>query len=82
MYSSLSVLRSALADENPEIRDAAVRALAEWPTPTVQEDLLHIARTSDNPVHKVLSLQAYIRMVEMQPYRSPERAVDQEFPQK
>ncbi len=73
--SSLSVLRSALGDENPEIRDAAVRALAEWPNPRAKEDLLRIARTYDNPIHKVLSLQAYIRMVEMEPFRSPERAV-------
>lgn len=73
--SSLSVIRTALGEENPEIKDAAVRALADWPTPTAQEDLLHIARTSGNPVFKILALQAYIRMVEMQPFRSPERAV-------
>ncbi len=73
--SSLPILRSALVDENLDIKDAAVRALADWPTPTAQEDLLHIARTSANPVHKILSLQAYIRLVEMERYRSPERAV-------
>jgi len=73
--SSLPILRSALEEENLEIQDAAVRALADWPTTTAQEDLLHIARTSTNPVHKILSLQSYIRMVEMDRYRSPERAV-------
>jgi HEAT repeat protein/type 1 glutamine amidotransferase len=74
--SSLPVLRAALDEENPAIRDAAVRALAEWPTAAAQEDLFHIARTSSSPVHKTLSLQAYIRTVEMQPFRSPERAVE------
>jgi HEAT repeat protein len=73
--SSLSVLRSALGEENPEIKDAAVRALADWPTPAAQEDLLYIARTFSNPIHKILSLQTYIRTVEMEPFRSPKRAV-------
>ena len=73
--SSLAILRSALEEENLEIQDAAVRALADWPTATAQEDLLHIARTSTHPAHRILALQSYIRMVEMEPYRSPERAV-------
>jgi hypothetical protein len=73
--SSLPVLREALTDDNPDVKDSAVRALAEWPTGTVKEDLLHIARTSETPVHKILALQAYIRMIGMEPYRSPESAV-------
>jgi len=73
--STLHVLREALDDEDKDVQDAAVRALADWPTMTAQEDLLHIARTSTNPIHKILSLQSYIRMVEMERYRSPERAV-------
>lgn len=73
--SSLPILRSALNEENLEIQDAAVRAFADWPTATAQQDLLHVARTSTNPVHRILALQSYIRMVGMEPYRSPERAV-------
>ncbi len=73
--STLHVLREALDDVDKDVQDAAVRALADWPTTTAQEDLLHIARTSTNPVHKILSLQSYIRMVEMDRYRLPERAV-------
>ncbi len=74
--SSLPILRSALEEANLDIQDAAVRALADWPTTAAQENLLHIARTSANPVHKILSLQSYIRMVEVERYRSPERAID------
>lgn len=73
--SSLPLLRTALIDENPDVKDAAVRALAEWPTVSAEEDLLHIAKTADTPVHKVLALQAYIRMIGMEPYRSPISAV-------
>jgi len=73
--SSLPLLRTALWDENPDVKDAAVRALAEWPAPSAKEDLLHIAKTSDGQIHRVLALQAYIRMMEMEPYQSPESAV-------
>ena len=73
--SSLPVLRTALAGEDPDVRDAAVRALAEWPTASAKEDLLQIAKTSETPVHKILALQAYIRAVGMEPYRSPASAV-------
>jgi HEAT repeat protein len=73
--SSLPALRTALDDDNPDVKDAAVRALAEWPTAVAKEDLLHVAQTSEMPVHKVLALQAYIRMIGMEPYRSPERGV-------
>jgi HEAT repeat protein len=73
--SSLPVLRTALQDGHPEVKDAAVRALAEWPTAAVIEDLLHVAKTSETPVHRVLVLQAYIRMIGMEPYLLPESAV-------
>ncbi len=73
--SSLPLLRSALSDENPDIKDAAVRALAEWPTPMAKDDLLEIAKTSEIPVHKVLALQSYIRMIGMEPFRAPDSAV-------
>jgi HEAT repeat protein len=73
--SSMPVLRTALTDDDPYVKDAVVRALAEWPTAVANEDLLHIAKTSDTSVHKVLALQAYIRMIGMEPYRLPESAV-------
>jgi len=73
--SSLSLVRKALADDNPEIRDAAVRALSDWPTLSPKEDLVRIVQTSQEQVHQVLALRAYIRMIEMEPYRSPESAV-------
>ena len=73
--SSLPMLRASLSDENPDVKDAAVRALAEWPTPMAKDDLLKIAKTSESPVHKVLALQSYIRMIGMEPFRAPESAV-------
>ena len=41
----------------------------------LKEDLVHIVKTSSDRTHKVLALRAYIRMIGMEPYRSPEDAV-------
>jgi HEAT repeat protein len=73
--SSLSLLREALEDPNAEVVDAAVRSLANWPTPAARDDVREIARTSKNEVLRVLALQAYVRMTGQEKYRSPKAAV-------
>lgn len=73
--SSLPLIRLALADQEPEVQDAAIRALADWPSSTPREEVLGIARTSQNLTHQVLALRGYIRMVGLEKYQSPETAV-------
>jgi HEAT repeat protein len=73
--STLPLLRQALEDPEADIRDAAVRALAEWPGTEPREDVLKIAQAFPGSTHQVLSLQAYIRMVGQAEYETPEEAV-------
>ena len=51
---------------DPAVRDAAVRAVAQWRTkdgaPEAWAALLTIARTSDDPKHHVLALRQYITL--------------------
>jgi hypothetical protein len=72
---SFRLVRPALADPDPVVADAAVRAIAEWPTITARDDALRIAGQSPNLVHRVLALQAFVRMIGLEPYRSPDGAV-------
>lgn len=72
--SGLPLIRKALAEGNPDLTDAAVRSLCDWPTATAKDDVAALARISANPVHRVLALQAFIRMVELEPYRNPAAA--------
>jgi uncharacterized protein len=74
--SSLPLLRAALKDENAEVVDAAVRALADWPNITPREDLFGVAKNSSKLVHKVLGLQAYVKMIGLEVYQAPEGAVE------
>jgi len=73
--SSLPLLRAALRDPDSSVRDAAVRALSEWPNPTPREDLLDLARKSTEATHQVLALRGFVRMVGLEKHQLPEAAV-------
>ncbi len=70
--SALSLVRAALDDPDEKVIDAAVRALADWPTVAARDDVLEIAETSLALNHRVLSVRAYIRMIGLEPNREPE----------
>lgn len=59
---ALGAVRAAIGSEDAAVRDAAVRALADWPDPAAAEDLLELARTAPLPAHKVLALRGYVRV--------------------
>jgi len=73
--TSLALIRAALSDPDETVVDAAVRALADWPTGTARDDVYEIARTSLEHNHRVLSTRAFIRMIGLEPFREPEAAV-------
>ncbi|HOW87016.1 MAG TPA: HEAT repeat domain-containing protein [Candidatus Aminicenantes bacterium] len=72
--SALAMVRTSRHDPDPAIVDAAVRALADWPTAAARDDVFEIARTSGALNHKVLSTRAYVRMIGLEPNRAPEAA--------
>lgn len=72
--SALATVRAALDDPDAAIVDAAVRAMADWPTISARDDVLDIAGSSIALNHRVLATRAYIRMIGLEPYRAPEGA--------
>jgi len=77
---ALPVLKSALNDADKGIRDAAVRGLSGWPAVGPKgepmDDLLRIARTSNNKVHRVLALRGYINLITTADNLSPAQKVN------
>jgi len=73
--SSLALLRTAAQDKNPDVAEAATRAIINWPTATAKDDVFEIANTSANATHKILALRAFVRMTGLEKYRSPRAAV-------
>lgn len=60
--SALAALEAAGKDPQPRIRDAAVRALADWPEASGWDTLLAILRRPENDAHRALALRALVRL--------------------
>jgi HEAT repeat protein len=59
---ALQAVRSAAQDSSAPVKDAAIRALADWPDAAAAPDLLQIVRGSDNASHRVLAFRGYVRL--------------------
>ncbi|MGA2173241.1 MAG: HEAT repeat domain-containing protein [Sedimentisphaerales bacterium] len=73
--AALPVLREAIGDKEDKVKDAAVRALSDWPTAAPAEDLLKVAQTSDNQVHRILALRGYVRLAGLESKRPAEETI-------
>lgn len=60
---SLEFLKSELASDDAENQKAAIRALTLWPNAEPLEDLLEVARTSENQTQKILALRGFIELL-------------------
>jgi len=60
---ALKAIRAARGDANAKIQDTAIRALAKWDTPEVADDLLDLAKNAKSLAHRVVALDAYVRVV-------------------
>ena len=74
--SALPELRKALADDDVKVQDAAIRALSDWPNPAPVDDLLKVAKTSDNQVHRILALRGFVRLLGLETGRPAEEMIE------
>jgi len=74
--SALPELRKALADDDAKIQDAAIRALSDWANPAPVDDLLKVAKTSDNQVHRILALRGFVRLLGLETGRPAEEVIE------
>jgi HEAT repeat protein len=73
--SALAVLRAGLKDKNAAVKDACIRALAEWPTAVAAGDLLKVVQETDNKLHHVLALRGYVRLIGLESNRPAEDTI-------
>ena len=69
---ALEAVHAAMKDPSPQVRDAAVRALSNWPDASVAPELLAIAQQSPQQSHRIWALRAYARVVALPAQRPPE----------
>jgi hypothetical protein len=69
--AALEVVRQALQDPVAEVQRGALNALANWPTPDPLDDLLAVARSTNDAVRPVLALRGYIKLAQLPSSRTP-----------
>jgi hypothetical protein len=58
----MEAIRAALADADPQLHEAGVRAISNWPDASVADDLLRLAQTAQQENHRLWALRAFIRV--------------------
>jgi HEAT repeat protein len=67
---ALELIYASRQSENENVRDAAVRALCNWPDASVADQLLEIAENYDNKTCRTWALRAYVRVITQPSHRS------------
>jgi len=60
---AFGAVRAALDDPEAAVVDAAVRSLSEFPDALPTQTLFDLAHNAEGPVHRILALRGYIRMI-------------------
>lgn len=68
---ALQAVRGAAKDADPQVQDAAFRALADWPDLAAAPDLLQVLRAGDQSTRRTLAFRGYVRLA-----RESEAAAD------
>jgi len=63
---SLQVVVAASADADPQVKDVALRALCDWPTPDALPLVAELTKTAPTKTLKVLALRGFVRLVPLQ----------------
>lgn len=71
---SLPAVRAATKDPEAKVKEAAIRALAEWPDAAAADDLLAIAKSAPSETLSVIALRGYIRVCRIRTSRPQEQS--------
>ena len=60
---ALEALMTMVSDKNPDVQEAAIRALANSTSPQAESVLLEMAKSAPKPTLQILALRGYIRLI-------------------
>lgn len=63
---ALETVQAAAGDSDPQVKDTALRALCDWPTPDALPRVAELLKTAPTKALKVLALRGYVRLVPLQ----------------
>ena len=74
--NGLKLVAEAAKKGKKEVKDAAIRALAGWPTPAAIDDLVGLAGRAKDETYRVIMLRGILRLLEL----PSDRAIDATLP--
>ncbi|MHC4250882.1 MAG: HEAT repeat domain-containing protein, partial [Planctomycetota bacterium] len=72
---ALDTAAAAWGDADDAVKDAAVRALGEWPTDASAAKLMAITKAASKVTHRVLALRGYVRVAGLPSDRSTDETL-------
>ncbi len=57
-----TIIQQALDSKAPQLYEAGVRAICNWPDPSAADQLLDLAEKAAAPAHRLMALRAFIRV--------------------
>ena len=63
---ALQIVKDAMADNDAQIKDTAIRALCDWSTPDALPMVAELVKTGPTKTIKVLALRGFVRLVPQQ----------------
>jgi type 1 glutamine amidotransferase/HEAT repeat protein len=72
---ALGAVRRLFRDSSTDVRKAAVRAMAEWPSPEPLDDLIKAAKAESDVSMHVIALRGYIKLVSQPANRAASETV-------
>jgi HEAT repeat protein len=68
---ALAVIVKGTAEADETVRDAAIRALVDWPRESALKPILAVAKSADGLTHNVLALRGYARLLKSLTDKTP-----------
>ncbi|MEQ8836500.1 MAG: HEAT repeat domain-containing protein, partial [Lacipirellulaceae bacterium] len=69
---ALRLVLDAMKQDDAELRNAALRALTNWPDDSVAEEMWKLAKTAEQKEHRIWALRGFARVIARQGRSDPE----------
>mgnify|MGYP005841172083 CR=1 FL=1 len=73
--AALATVRSCRKERDPQVKEAAIRALAGWPSPAALPELDTLSASAPTPALRTVALRGYIRLLGEPSDRPPAKTV-------
>jgi type 1 glutamine amidotransferase/HEAT repeat protein len=75
--NSIGLLKKEFSSKNPTVREAAFRAMTDWPANDFVEEMKTLSQSGSDDKTKILAFRAYIRMLDASVDRNQQPRLDE-----